>query len=528
MKKRYFLFALLTLLQLSLFAKELPLTGPEITTRLTEDYPVEMPQLRAYPIYMNATADELAEITGVTIEINGELHQAVEDEGFYYYLWRPEAYGSYEIEMTAKDSDGIETTITRNIEVVQEVESQTVRSLEDVVIEFTGQNDRWFYGTFTFPQFVGAYNSIDAFLDVACPAIPGGCDDWDRWAFIDVKAPDGNWIQLIRYITPYGVACSHELNVTDYASLLQGEVEMRVFIDTWGTGGWQLTLDTHYTEGAPTYPYSEVVEIWDDSYWFGNPDDLQPVPTAQVEIPELIAASHLRVSNTGHNWGANNTGNAAEFYNATHYFDIDGEETFVQNLWNICNPNPDGCTGQLGTWHFSRAGWCPGAIAHPDIYDLDGYIGNTFDLDYRFHPTYVDRCHPNHPDCISGQTCPDCNDGANPIYYVDVQVINFSYNPIVYGSTLGTTTPIDNVATYDITLYPNPAEDVFQIQTNFPNSNTTMTIHTVDGQVLKTYVFNSSEAMNAYQFDVSNLSSGVYYINISNSYGTGTKTLLLN
>lgn len=82
MKKRYFLFALVTLLQVSLFAKELPLAGPEITTRLTEDYPIEMPELRAYPIYMNATADELAEITGVTIEINGELHQAVENVCF--------------------------------------------------------------------------------------------------------------------------------------------------------------------------------------------------------------------------------------------------------------------------------------------------------------------------------------------------------------------------------------------------------------------------------------------------------------
>ena len=81
----------------------------------------------------------------------------------------------------------------------------------------------------------------------------GGCDDWDRWAHIDIKAPDGNWVQLIRYITPYGVGCDHELDVTDYSSLLQGQVEFRVFIDTWGTGGWQLTLDIDYTEGTPDF-----------------------------------------------------------------------------------------------------------------------------------------------------------------------------------------------------------------------------------------------------------------------------------
>lgn len=527
MKKRYFLMVLVALLQISAFAETLPVAAPELTTRLTEAYPIEMPDLKYYPIYMNASIEEPAEITGVTISINGDVQDAVADEGFYYYLWRPSEFGSHEIIMTAMASDGSETSITRNVEVVQDASTQTVRSLEDVVIEFTGANDRWYYGYHTFPQSVGSYKDIDAYLDVACPAIPGGCDDWDRVAYIDVKAPDGNWIELIRYITPYGVACNHEINVSDYASLLQGEVELRVFIDTWGTGGWQLTLDMEYTAGPPRYLYSDVVELWDDIYPFGDPINLQPVPTAQIEIPELVAASHLRVSNTGHNWGQNNTGNAAEFFNAKHFFDINGEETFTQQLWNQCNPNPDGCTGQRGTWQHNRAGWCPGAIAHPDIYDLNAYIGSTFDLDYRFDPRYMDYCHPNNPNCVSGQHCPDCNDGANPIYYVDVQVINFSNNPIVYGSTLSTGKVVDNVQKYDVKVYPNPSRDYFQIQTTFPDTNTMMTIHSVDGQAVKSYYFNTSNELNNHQFDVSNLASGVYYINISNSYGTGTKALVL-
>lgn len=526
MKKRYFLIVLSMLLSISVFAHDLAAGNPEITTRLSEDYPLEMPVLKSYPIYMNAMADQGATITAVDISINGEVYEAVEDTGFYYYLWQPEVYGTYEIILTARDSNGNETSLTRTIDVVSDVSSQTVRSLEDVVIEFTGQNDRWFYGTFTFPQFVGGYNEMTAFLDVACPAIQGGCDDWDRWAFIDVKAPDGNWIQLIRYITPYGVACSHELEMTDYMSLLQGEVELRVFIDTWGTGGWQLTLDTHYAQGTPQYSYSNVVEIWDDEYPFGDPHNLQPVPTAQIEIPSLIEASHLNVSNTGHNWGANNSGNAAEFYNAKHYFDIDGEETFEQHLWRICNPNPDGCTGQRGTWQHSRAGWCPGAISPPDMYDLSEYIGTTFNLDYRFDPRYQDYCHPNNPDCVSGQTCPDCNDGANPIYYVDVHVINFSNNPIIYGNTLNTPY-VNNTEEYTIALFPNPAKDVFQIKTTFPESSTLMTINTIEGQVMKTYYFNSASELNNFEFDVSNLASGMYFINISNSYGTGTKRIVV-
>lgn len=526
MKKTYFLFAFLAVVHLSVLATGLPQTTPELTTRLTEAYPIEMPTLKAYPIYMNASVEEPDEISEVKISIDGNEFDAVVDEGFYYYLWTPESYGDHEIIMTATTVNGGETSITRNIVVTDSASDQIVTSLEDVVIEFGGENSRWYYGTYTFPQFVGAYNDVTAYLDVACPSIPGGCDDWDRWAFIDIKAPDGNWIQLIRYITPYGVACDHQLNVTDYMSLLQGEVEIRVFIDTWGTGGWQLTLDANYTAGTPQYMYSDVVEIWDGEFPFGDPANLQPVPTANVEIPQQVLESRLRVSNTGHGWGENNSRNAAEFFNAIHYFDIDGEQTFTQNLWNQCNPNPDGCTGQRGTWQYNRAGWCPGIIAPPSVYDLSSKIGSTFDLDYRFHPSYTDLCHPNNPDCVSGQTCSDCNDGYNPVYYVDAHVINFSNNPIVYGSTLGVP-HVDNVEVFDIVVYPNPSKGLFNIKTSYPESTTRMTINSVDGQSVKAYYFNSSSELNNFSFDVSDLSSGVYFINLENSYGTGVKTIIL-
>lgn len=526
MKKTYFLIALSLLVHISVFAGDHSLTTLELTTRLTEDYPLEMPQLRAYPIYMNASVDDPDAISEVKITIDGTEYDAEENIGFYYYLWTPESYGNHEIIMTARTSAGDETSITRNINVVSTASTQMVTSLENVVIEFGGDNSRWFYGIYTFPQFVGGYNEINAFLEVACPNITGGCDDWDRWAFIDVKAPDGNWIQLIRYITPYGVACSHQLDVTDYRSLLQGEVELRVFIDTWGTGGWQLSLDMDYAAGTPEYAYSDVIEIWDDSYSFGDPANLQPVPTFNIDIPQAVQASHLRVSNTGHNWGANNTGNAAEFYNATHYLDINGTQTFTQHLWNICNPNPDGCTGQRGTWQYNRAGWCPGAISPPDIYDMTPYIGTTFDLDYRFHPTYKDYCHPNNPDCVSGQTCPDCNDGANPIYYVDTHIINQSNNPMVYGNILGVN-HIDNTRVFDISVYPNPAKGIFQISANYPDGNTRITINTVDGQTVKTYYFKTSAELTNFTFDVTNLSSGIYFLNIENSYGTGVKRIIL-
>ena len=37
-------------------------------------------------------------------------------------------------------------------------------------------------------------------------------------------------------MTPYNVGCTHSIELTDYESIMQGEVEFRMFIDTWGTG----------------------------------------------------------------------------------------------------------------------------------------------------------------------------------------------------------------------------------------------------------------------------------------------------
>ncbi len=502
------------------------LTFPVVTTQLTDSYVIEMPELKAYPIYINATVEDPDSMQQVTITIDGIDFDTVEEEGFYYYLWTPSAYGTHEIEIKALATSGDETIILRNIEVTSTVTSQTVGTLQDIVIEFNGENSRWFYGTYTLPQFVGAYNKINAFLEVECPNINGGCDDWDRWAHIDVKAPDGNWIQLIRYITPYGVGCNHELDVTDYMSLLQGEIELRVFIDTWGTGGWQLTLDFKYDQGTPDYLYTDVVEAWDSQYSFGDPANLQPVETFNTSISENIGESYLSLSNTGHGWGSNNTSNAAEFFNAFHYLDINNTEVYTQHLFNSCNPNPDGCTGQQGTWYYNRAGWCPGAISPPDIFDLNSYIGSSFDLDYRFHPTYMDNCHPNNPDCISGTTCPDCNDGYNPHYFVDGHIINKSNFPIIYGNTLGSQF-INNDNIYDITVYPNPSNGIFSIFTKNLEGTTRISINTIEGKQVKVYYFNSNEELINYSFDLSNLSGGLYFINLENVYGTGTKKIIL-
>lgn len=505
---------------------DLTIFEPEISTRLTEDYPIEMNTLMAYPIYMNASIGEpnFLNIESITLDIDGQNYTAEQGNGFFYYLWTPPSYGTFTIDMTAHGSNGNVTTISKTIEVSNSITTKNVATISNVDIIFGGANSRVYNGTYTLPQSVGAYDNIRANLNIGCPDIPNACDDWDRLAYIEIKGPDGNWIQIIRYITPYRVACNHDIDLTDYASLLQGEFEFRMFIDTWGTGGWNINLDFDFQEGTPTYNYSVVDEIWDARYSLGNPANLQPVDTVPYIFPTNVQESKLIVSNTGHGWGENNTSNAAEFYNATNYIYINGASAFTQNLWNDCNPNPDNCTGQQGSWTFSRAGWCPGAIAPPSIWNLTPYVSSGIDLHYQFDPNYTDFCHPNSPGCNTF-TCPDCNDTFNPSYEVDGHVVNFSNTPLVYNPK--STSVIDQTINYKFSTYPNPAQNQFRLSIEENVGDIKILIYNIQGIGLKTYYFESNKQLNNYQFDVSNLNSGTYFISVENNLGSGVNKLII-
>src|SRR5690606_22202438 len=128
-----------------------------------------------------------------------------------------------------------------------------------------------------------------------------------------------------------------------------------------------------------------IQEVWHGDYNFGNPTNLQPCETVMIDYSANTQKATFRLTTTGHGWGSNNTGNAAEFYDATHNFHVNGVASYSQHLWTACNPNPDNCTGQAGTWQYNRAGWCPGTIAKPNSYDFTSRIGSApFDLSYIF------------------------------------------------------------------------------------------------------------------------------------------------
>ncbi len=506
---------------------DLATISPEISTRLTDDYPIVMENLKAYPVYINSSIlfEDSLTIDSVTVTIDGNSNLAELATGFYYYLWTPNSYASHQVEITTYASNGQSASISKSISVENNASDQNATTISGVNITFGGTNSRWFTGTYSLPQHVGSFDQVIANLTVTCPNTPNACDDWDRYAYIMIKGPDGNWIQLFNYITPYGVACNHSLDVTDYESLLQGEFEFRVFIDTWGSGGWVLSLDFDYKAGTPTYDYSRVDEIWDGKFDFGNPTNLQPLDTVSYNFHPNTMDAKLKLTTIGQGWGNNNSQNAAEFYHATNFIYINNNQEFVHDLWNDCNPNPDNCTGQQGTWMHSRAGWCPGAISVPFDMNMNSFVQNSVELSYIFDPTYTDFCHPNNPNCVDITTCPDCNDDYKATYAVDAHIISYGTTPLLYGSSPNGF--INQEVNYELSVFPNPTKSNFKMNAQTEIGKCKVTIQTVNGQALKTYYFNSTSQLSNFNFDVSELPNGVYFINLENQKGVGVQTLII-
>lgn len=501
-----------------------------LRTHLTEAEPLTMPDLYAYLLEAGARVNDATDrIADMAVTVNGERLEARFDSlrSLVRAWYTPKAFGeTLEVRFDARSEKGLTASLERRVRVAQgdtAAPDRIVRTMDSVLINFPepGQRNG---GVYTLPQYVGHYENIMAHLQVSCPVLNGkvDCDDWDRVGWIEIQTPDGQWHEIIRYITSYRKPCNHHIDVTEFASYLQGEVPMRMYIETWGTGGWEITLDLEYISGPSQFLYAEPVPLWEGVFPFGNPARLQPLDTLVASIPEDAAAMSLRIVTTGHGWGENNTANAAEFYRATHKVLVN-DTAISQDLWLKCDPNPDGCSNQSGTWYFDRAGWCPGVIAPGYHYNMSGHMSDDHvKLSYVFDETYVDYCHPENPDCVSGETCTDCNDGFNPMYYISSYLI-YWYNqmyegefPPVHREDPDTTGLEMRRGDRNLTLHvwPNPTAGDFKLRSDRTFGAGIMQIIDVQGRVYAQHVFASSEDLAGRTFTLAGWPAGTYMVRL--------------
>jgi len=486
---------------------------------------VMVPSLGPIPIAVNASIEfpDIFSIDALEVTVNGESVTLLDhNNGRYTGWWTPTLYGNQDIEITGTNNFGHSSVENVSINIINNASSSTVVAATDVLLNgdiFSEEVE------VTLPSFMGAYDSIIGNLIIECPS--GGCDPWDRISHVQLQGHDGKWHEIIRYITPYGVACDHQVDLTDFTSLLQGTVKFRFVLGTQGNG-FLYSLNLDYQAGPPTYNYSTVDNLWNETYAFGDLGNLQPCEEIEIDYDENVEAARIKLVSTGHGWGDLNTGNAAEFHHDIHNIWVDGQSTFEQDNWADCDPNPDGCQPQSGTWRFDRAGWCPGSIAPWFDFDFASIdTSNNMQLNYIFDEDYVDFCHPNNPDCVTGTTCSDCNAGFNPHLIVASHLISYGDNPIGANEIILSYNDFEDSFNNDelnFTIFPNPSSGKFIVDTEQQLSSK-IAIYNMNGKMISE--FENKELSNKNTIDISYVNAGIYFVKVFYGNKSLTKKIII-
>ncbi|MEZ5195644.1 MAG: LamG-like jellyroll fold domain-containing protein [Bacteroidales bacterium] len=204
--------------------------------------------------------------------------------------------------------------------------------------------------------------------------------------------------EIGRFITPYGInlslgpeGFSWVFDVTDYAHLLQGEVDL-------SAGNQQELIDLKFVmiEGTPPRDVLHVDRIWGrfGSYSYKNLDDDISLP--EITIPLLPEADEFKVKTrlTGHGHNSN-TGeypHCCEWKDNEHYLMVNGDTIADWYIFQYhdCGLNP--VYPQGGTWPGAREGWCPGDLVVDHDFEITQFIvGNEVSLDYDITPVPPDN-----------------------------------------------------------------------------------------------------------------------------------------
>ncbi len=316
-------------------------------------------------------------------------------------------------------------------------EDKTVSVFTKEEVSFTGAaNLRVVDKAGTFPD-KGTYQSIILHLALECPA--GKCDAWDRFGTLGVVTKKGDKpendtvVEVARFITPYGVGASWDLDVTDLRPLLRGSLTLRVFIDTWvGPGspygnGWSVSASFEMKGGVPEKEPLAVVPIWTmRAGVYGDP--AKPLtgsfPDQTVALPTGAKQFAVRTFVTGH--GQGNLYNCAEFCPREHTITVAGT-AHKQKMWRT-DCATTAAPGQKGNYKPSRAGWCPGADVKPWTFDATADFAAGSAVQYGVE-AYENTCREGAPTCAGCTLGSDCKyDGGNhtePSYYVSSLLIAY-------------------------------------------------------------------------------------------------------
>jgi len=199
--------------------------------------------------------------------------------------------------------------------------------------------------------------------------------------------------EIGRYITPYGIGLSLGndgftwiYDVTDYASLLEGEVDL-------SAGNQQELIDLKFVmiKGTPPRDMLKMDWIWGPrrSYKYKDlaADTVLKEKTIHLEQDADQFRVRARLTGHGHKSNTGNYPHCCEWKDNTHYLLVNGEEVSAWHIFQYhdCGLNP--VYPQGGTWPGAREGWCPGDLVKVHDVEITTTIPDySITLDYDITP----------------------------------------------------------------------------------------------------------------------------------------------
>lgn len=202
-------------------------------------------------------------------------------------------------------------------------------------------------------------------------------DRWDRAGWVRLVKPGMAPVELCRFMTAYGGATEHEVDITRVLPLLEGYCEFEVFIDTWVSPAWVVDVEL---EIQPMLYGGVYPPQWTQGVFFpdGGLKSEQPITTQTVLIPEGTRWTEMALISTGH---CTDGSDADEFITKDNVLLVDGQEVHRWRPWrDDCEKfravNPYCAKWSDGSWSsdYSRSGWCPGDVALPEVVDLSPWL----------------------------------------------------------------------------------------------------------------------------------------------------------
>jgi hypothetical protein len=207
-------------------------------------------------------------------------------------------------------------------------------------------------------------------LGNVCLVLPTSATQPAKKKTSEPESPDtGQQVELMRFITGFGGYGEFTQDVTAFAPLLHDRVTLRVFISTYASPAWNVSLTLEYdADGAGQRRPAWAAPLFNEAEVTAEKNVLK----CGVSVPKGIEQPRIFITSTGH---ATDGSGGDEFITRTHILRIDGVEVARWRPWSesggesrASSPTSDRQTidGRvLWSSDFDRSGWTPGSVVEP-------------------------------------------------------------------------------------------------------------------------------------------------------------------